>query len=175
MSSFLTCPRTPVPATLAGLTPDSLASRAAPGARVVFCDCAAGCGAAAAVAGLAAAVAAPSSRVARRSPNFTISPLFFTIFESTPDAGAGTSIVTLSVSSSTSMSPVFTCSPGFFLQPATVASEMDSPIGGTLMSIEAAILFSLCEDLVHDFLLFFLMHFEVASGRAWRRRTANVR
>ena len=50
---------------------------------------------------------------------------------STPACGAGTSRLTLSVSSSTSGSPRATASPTFFIQRATRASTIDSPTSGT--------------------------------------------
>src|SRR6266404_6061309 len=53
---------------------------------------------------------------------------------STPAAGAGTSIVTLSVSSSTSGSSTATGSPGRLNHLPMVASVTDSPSAGTRMS-----------------------------------------
>src|SRR6201985_2335221 len=52
-----------------------------------------------------------------------------------PAAGAGTSTVTLSVSSSRIGSSRATVSPSFLNQRATVASVTDSPIAGTLISM----------------------------------------
>src|SRR6185312_5266619 len=52
-----------------------------------------------------------------------------------PAAGAGTSTVTLSVSSSRIGSSRATLSPSFLNQRATVASVTDSPIAGTLISM----------------------------------------
>ncbi len=57
------------------------------------------------------------------------------ISASVPEAGALTSSVTLSVSSSTSGSSCFTASPGFLNHLATVASETDSPSVGTRISV----------------------------------------
>src|SRR4051794_18727607 len=54
--------------------------------------------------------------------------------DSTPAAGAGTSIVTLSVSSSTSGSSTATGSPGFLNHLPMVASVTDSPSVGTRIS-----------------------------------------
>src|SRR5262249_670126 len=54
---------------------------------------------------------------------------------STPEAGAGTSIVTLSVSSSTSGSSAATASPACLNHLPTVASVTDSPSAGTRISI----------------------------------------
>src|SRR5579862_9091435 len=50
---------------------------------------------------------------------------------------AGTSTVTLSVSSSTTVSPAATASPGCFIHRDRVASGVDSPSGGTFMVIIA--------------------------------------
>src|SRR5437763_9462022 len=54
--------------------------------------------------------------------------------DKTPAAGAGTSIVTLSVSSSTSGSSTATASPGFLNHLPMVASVTDSPSVGTRIS-----------------------------------------
>ena len=53
----------------------------------------------------------------------------------TPAAGAGTSIVTLSVSSSTSGSSTATASPGFLNHLPMVASVTDLPSVGTRISV----------------------------------------
>src|SRR5437899_11759124 len=58
---------------------------------------------------------------------------------STPAAGAGTSIVTLSVSSSTSGSSTATGSPGFLNHLPMVASVTDSPSVGTRISAMGSI------------------------------------
>src|SRR5262249_61378927 len=55
--------------------------------------------------------------------------------ERTPAEGAGLSIVTLSVSSSTSGSSTATCSPAFLNQRPMVASVTDSPSVGTRISV----------------------------------------
>src|ERR1700690_2610707 len=55
-----------------------------------------------------------------------------------PSAGAGTSTVTLSVSSSSKGSSRLTASPSFLNQRATVASVTDSPMAGTLISMVMA-------------------------------------
>src|SRR5262249_26317081 len=57
--------------------------------------------------------AAPSLIRPRTAPTATVSPSLAAISASTPAAGAGTSIVTLSVSSSTRGSSTATGSPGF--------------------------------------------------------------
>ena len=53
----------------------------------------------------------------------------------TPDAGAGTSSTTLSVSISTRISSASTASPGFFFHCSSVASLIDSDSCGTFTSI----------------------------------------
>ena len=63
---------------------------------------------------------APSS-----APTATVSPDFTAISASTPEAGAGTSTVTLSVSSSTRGSSAETVSPACLNHWPTVASTMD--------------------------------------------------
>jgi len=67
-------------------------------------------------------------------PIATVSPSFAEISASVPAAGAGTSIVTLSVSSSTSGSSTETASPGCLNHLPMVASVTDSPSVGTRMS-----------------------------------------
>src|SRR6185436_6301824 len=70
-------------------------------------------GAAAAAVGFVAAPAAPSSMAPSKAPTFTVLPDAAEIDDSLPDVGAGTSTVTLSVSSSTMGSSAFTASPTF--------------------------------------------------------------
>src|SRR5690348_2866862 len=94
---------------------------------------AAGFAAAGAAAGLAAA--APSLIMPSRAPTATVSPSLAAISPSTPADGAGTSIVTLSVSSSTSGSSTATASPAFLNQRPMVASVTDSPSVGTRISV----------------------------------------
>src|SRR5262249_35582623 len=65
------------------------------------------------------------------------------ISDSTPADGAGTSIVTLSVSSSTSGSSTATASPAFLNHLPMVASVTDSPRVGTRISVMAPILESI--------------------------------
>src|SRR5215213_766143 len=60
---------------------------------------------------------------------------------SVPAAGALTSSVTLSVSSSRIGSSAFTGSPGFLNQRPMVASETDSPSVGTRISVAIVLLF----------------------------------
>ena len=98
-------------------------------------------GAGAAAAGLAgAASTAPSMMVPSRAPTFTVVPAGAEMIISLPDAGAGTSTLTLSVSSSTMGSSAFTMSPTFLNHFAIVASVTDSPRAGTRISL--AIVFS---------------------------------
>src|SRR5947207_10698499 len=111
---------------------------------------AAGAETAAAATGAAAAATAGSAALAgagagaapvpapiwpRSAPRPTVSPAWTTISDSTPEAGAGTSIVTLSVSSSSIGSSALTASPTFLNQVPTVASLTDSPRVGTRISV----------------------------------------
>ena len=57
-----------------------------------------------------------------------------TAIDSTPAAGATTSVVALSVSSSQTGSLARTASPSAFSQRETMPSVIDSPTDGTLMS-----------------------------------------
>src|SRR5499427_1768029 len=163
MSPLVTRPSLPEPATLAVSTPDSAASLrtegasgasdgfaaagAAPGAGLVSALDAAADGGGADTGGdalgvtLAAATgadfpvpAAPSLIRPRTAPTATVSPSLAAISASTPAAGAGTSIVTLSVSSSTRGSSTATGSPGFLNHFPMVASVTDSPSAGTRIS-----------------------------------------
>ena len=88
-----------------------------------------------AAAGFAAAPDAPSVICPRSAPTATVSPSLALISPSTPADGAGTSIVTLSVSSSTSGSSTATLSPAFLNQRPMVASVTDSPSVGTRISV----------------------------------------
>jgi hypothetical protein len=69
------------------------------------------------------------------APTPTVAPSAASIASITPAAGAGTSSVTLSVSSSTSGSSAATWSPTFLNHLPTVASLTDSPSVGTLISV----------------------------------------
>src|SRR6185437_3294670 len=89
-------------------------------------------GAAAAFAGRSGA--APSAIVPSSASGATVSPVLTVTSESTPEARALTSSVTLSVSSSTIGSSRATCSPAFLNHFPTVASLTDSPSGGTRIS-----------------------------------------
>src|SRR5690349_6628234 len=154
-SSFKICPRRPEPtrsagprpfscmilraAGVGGITPSPLAGgpagaaaalgRAASGAGVV------GCGAGASAAAPACAPAAAASMAPNTAPTATVLPCGTLMSLSTPAEGAGTSTVTLSVSSSTRGSSMATASPGRLNHCPTVASVTDSPSAGTLISI----------------------------------------
>src|SRR6185437_14650817 len=95
---------------------------------------AAGAGLAGAAPGLTAAPAAPSLICPSKAPTATVSPSLATISPSVPADGAGTSMVTLSVSNSTSGSSTATASPGFLNHFPMVASVTDSPSVGTRIS-----------------------------------------
>ena len=79
--------------------------------------------------------AAPSLICPSNAPTATVSPSLATISPSVPADGAGTSMVTLSVSSSTSGSSTATASPAFLNQRPMVASVTDSPSVGTRISV----------------------------------------
>ena len=78
---------------------------------------------------------APSSNSPKIAPTSTLSPSPTAILTITPSAGALTSNVTLSVSSSTIGSSAFTASPSFLSHCATVASATDSPSVGTTICV----------------------------------------
>src|SRR6202012_3582708 len=88
-----------------------------------------------AAGGFAAAAAAPSLICPSKAPTATVSPSFAAISPSVPADGAGTSMVTLSVSSSTNGSSTATASPAFLNQRPMVASVTDSPSVGTRISV----------------------------------------
>src|SRR6202140_5317887 len=152
MSPLVTRPSLPEPGTVAASIPLSAeilrtdgASGASAGGAFGAAAAAAGggggsgtAGAAAlagAAAGLAAAPAAPSLICPSNAPTATVSPSLAAISPSVPADGAGTSMVTLSVSSSTSGSSTATASPGFLNQRPMVASVTDSPSVGTRISV----------------------------------------
>src|SRR5262249_38257802 len=74
------------------------------------------------------------------APTATVSPSFAAMPERTPAAGAGTSMVTLSVSSSTTGSSTATACPGGLNQRPMVASVTDSPSVGTRVSTIGGVL-----------------------------------
>ena len=157
MSPLVTRPSLPVPGTAAGSIPVSPAIRRTDGASGASAAAALDGGGAAtggaaggavatagAALGEAAAFAAsaggaaaplPGPMAPSNAPTATVSPFFAAISDNTPAAGAGTSIVTLSVSSSTSGSSTATASPGFLNHLPMVASVTDSPSVGTRISV----------------------------------------
>src|SRR5690348_10522504 len=150
MSPLVTRPSLPEPGTVEASTPlsaESLRTDGASGASgggvfavggaVAAAGAAtfAGAAAAAAAGEAVAGFAAPSVIWPSNAPTATVSPSFAAISPSTPAAGAGTSIVTLSVSSSTSGSSTATASPVFLNHRPIVASVTDSPSVGTRISV----------------------------------------
>src|SRR6516225_5516921 len=160
MSPLVTRPSLPDPSTVAASIPlsaESLHTDGASGAStggafvsaggVLAAGAGGGDGGAAfsgAAAGLAAAPAAPSLICPSSAPTATVSPSFATISPSVPAEGAGTSIVTLSVSSSTRGSSTATGSPAFLNQRPMVASVTDSPSVGTRISVMISFLDRFC-------------------------------
>src|SRR5579863_8112547 len=153
MSPLVTRPSLPEPGTVAASMPLSAESFRTDGASgasdggtlAVGAGAGAGDGAAAlagAAAGFAAAPAAPSVICPSSAPTATVSPSLALISPSTPADGAGTSMVTLSVSSSTSGSSTATVSPAFLNQRPMVASVTDSPSVGTRISVMVWFLFA---------------------------------
>src|SRR5256714_3956127 len=160
MSPLVTRPSLPEPGTVAASMPLSaeiLRTDGASGASVggAF-GAAAGAAAAggggggavgaAVLAGAAAvlAPAGPSLICPSNAPTATVSPSLAAISPSVPADGAGTSMVTLSVSSSTSGSSTATASPAFLNQRPMVASVTDSPRVGTRISVMVCFLKNLC-------------------------------
>src|SRR5271154_4271914 len=153
MSPLVTRPSLPEPGTVAASMPLSAeilrtdgasgasvggalaAAAAATGAAVTAAGGGGLAALAGAAAGLAAAPAAPSLICPSKAPTATVSPSLAVISPSTPAEGAGTSMVTLSVSSSTSGSSTATASPAFLNQRPMVASVTDSPSVGTRISV----------------------------------------
>src|SRR5450755_2448675 len=150
ISPLVTRPSLPEPGTVAASMPlsaeilrtDGASGASAGGAFAAAAGAVAAGGAAAAAAlagaaaaGLAAAPAAPSLICPSRAPTATVSPSLAMMSPSTPADGAGTSMVTLSVSSSTKGSSTATASPAFLNQRPMVASVTDSPSVGTRISV----------------------------------------
>ena len=144
MSPLVTRPSLPEPGTVAASMPlsvESFRTDGASGASDAAAFGAAAGAAAAAAAALAgaaagfAALAAPSLICPSSAPTATVSPSLAAISPSTPADGAGTSMVTLSVSSSTNGSSTATASPAFLNQRPMVASVTDSPSVGTRISV----------------------------------------
>src|SRR5882724_1177338 len=157
MSPFVTRPSLPEPGTVAASMPlsaeilrtDGASGASAGGALATGAGAAVGGGGGAAAlagaaAGLAAAPAAPSLICPSSAPTATVSPSLAAISLSVPADGAGTSMVTLSVSSSTNGSSTATASPAFLNQRPMVASVTDSPSVGTRISVMACFLNNLC-------------------------------
>src|ERR1700675_3198690 len=152
MSPLVTRPSLPEPGTVAASMPLSAeilrtegASGASDGGAFAAAAAATGAGAAggaaagaAALAGAAAGLAAapaPSLICPSNAPTATVSPSLAAISPRIPADGAGTSMVTLSVSSSTRGSSTATASPAFLNQRPMVASVTDSPSVGTRISV----------------------------------------
>src|SRR5258708_6469465 len=151
MSPLVTRPSLPEPGTVEASMPLSaeiLRTDGASGASEGGALATTGAGAGAAVAGFGASLAgagatagaglaatAPSEIWPSKAPTATVSPSLATISPSVPAEGAGTSMVTLSVSSSTSGSSTATASPAFLNQRPMVASVTDSPSVGTRISV----------------------------------------
>ena len=74
------------------------------------------------------------------APTSTVDPSGDEIFSINPEAGEGTSRVTLSVSNSSSGSSNVTLSPSFLYHLATVASTTLSPRDGTFISTDILII-----------------------------------
>src|SRR5258705_5756258 len=158
MSPLVTRPSLPEPGTVAAWRPlsaESLRTEGASGASTGGALEAVGAGAGAAAGGAGAgaaafagagagwAAAAATSLIRPSSaPTATVSPSFAAISPSVPADGAGTSMVTLSVSSSTKGSSTATGSPAFLNQRPMVASVTDSPRVGTRISV--MVCFPLC-------------------------------
>src|SRR5579883_2954414 len=109
------------------------------------------------------------------SPMFTVSPSCLAMDSRTPAVLAATSILTFSVSNSTSGSPTATGSPTCFSQRPTVASTIDSPSAGTVISLDILTpLASLycCVATALPFLLFALLRALAARWRKLPRRCA---
>ena len=130
-SALTIFPPTPVPLTAPRSTPAAAATRRATGDTGAPSP-----GGAAAVAGGvgsdAAVGAAPAPALISPSawPTWTVSSAATSSFVIVPLAGAGTSASTLSVETSTTVSPSATCWPSATRHSSTVPSVTDSPISG---------------------------------------------
>jgi hypothetical protein len=160
MSFLVTRPPVPVPGTWAGSIPCSDAMRATTGETNDFpfspgatgCACATGSActtgsagratgsatsvAAGSGAGAATGAAAPASPPIRAStvPTSTVAPSSTRISLTTPEAGDGTSVSTLSVEISSSVSSASIWSPTCLFHFVTVPSETETPICGITTS-----------------------------------------
>jgi hypothetical protein len=128
----VTRPPTPLPGTPLRLTACSAATRWATGVAVTAAAFVAGVGAGETGAG--AGMPLPATTEPSTSPTATVSPSPRVIAPITPAWSEATSRFTLSVSSSTTASPAATASPSRLSHFATVASTIDSPRAGTLIS-----------------------------------------
>src|SRR4029453_9412434 len=122
----------------------------------------------------AAGIAAPSPIVPSTAPTATVLPDFTAISARTPDAGAGTSTATLSVSSSTRGSSAATASPACLNHWPTVASTTDSPKLGTLISVAIGLSFRLAKRLFEQGVQLMHMLFHQAGRCRCRARPAGI-
>src|SRR5258705_104815 len=91
-------------------------------------------------AGAAGAARPAVSITAMRVPTSTVSPSATSSSRTVPDAGAGTSVSTLSVEISTIVSSAFTASPTCLRQVTTVPSDTLTPICGMTTSTSVPVL-----------------------------------
>src|SRR5262249_47864972 len=134
-------------------------------------------------AGFGADAASPSPITPSTAPTSTVLPASTRISLSVPAAGANTSSVTLSVSSSSSGSSTFIGSPTLFIHFATVASVTDSPRAGTtrfavMMASNGALAGSVLGEiqcLVDEEGLLFVVATQQAGGRRGRGGTAHIK
>ena len=96
-------------------------------------------GAGAGASGVAVTPSAPISTTAISAPAWTVSPSFARISRRIPDTGAGTSALTLSVSTSSIGSNSTTLSPGLSSHLEIVPSWTDSPSCGMTTRVVVAI------------------------------------
>src|SRR5262245_43889952 len=186
-SSFSTWPRRPEPITSPAPRSDSTSSLRAAGeggissmpiswrglgSRSSFLDSVRGAGVFTGAA--AAGMAAPSPIVPSTAPTATVSPDFTATSARTPEAGAGTSTVTLSVSSSTRGSSAATASPACLNHWPTVASTTDSPKLGTLISVAIGRSFCLAKRLFEQRLQLMHMLLHQAGSRCRRARPPGI-
>src|SRR3954451_4556312 len=107
-------------------------------ASAAACVAGSGTGSGSGAAGSAAPAAAPPI-CASFAPTSTVSPSCTRICVTTPDAGLGTSVSTLSVEISRSGSSASTVSPSRFSHFVTVPSETDTPICGIATSVAVSV------------------------------------
>src|SRR5579883_1685177 len=181
-SSRVIRPPGPVPRTSVSGTPYSAAICRATGEARTSGGAAAACGGAVGAAGDGCSTALATTP--RTSPTWTTSPAWCRIFCRTPVESAVTSRFTFSVSSSTTGSPATTVSPGLLSHRPTVASTIDSPRGGTRISLSMANLkrgrlrMRRCRWLecgLDERLLFGPIEVVGTDGRAGARRAPDIR